>query len=144
MWRLRDATKKWRVIELSMSFKKRHTRLFRAPISVLLVLKPTSTQKGRADPELSQRALQPGGDAPRSPMYCWCCWLCAAMACSGVLWRLLCEPLSPGLSVFWAGRYLGRGHMCHHEDPATLPRMGLRSRRLSRMCFSVCVCIICK
>ena len=39
-------------------------------------------------------------------MYCWWCWLWAAIACSGVLCRLLCEPLSPRLSVFWAGRYL--------------------------------------
>lgn len=86
-------------------------------------------------PELSRH---PVGGAHRSPMYCWWCWLWAAMACSGVLCRLLCEPLSPRLSVFWAGRYLGRGHMYHHEAPAILPR---RSKGLSRMQFGVSVCM---
>lgn len=61
-------------------------------------------------------------------MYCWWCWLCAAMACSAVLCGLPCEPLSPRLSVFWAGRYLGRGH-CAITRPRVYGPKGAQGAR---------------
>ena len=85
-------------------------KLSEVALEMLLVPKPT--------PEvLSGSGAFPTGPVPGgggaeagvgvgSPMYCWWCWLWAAVACSGVPCRLLCEPLSPRLSVFWAGRYL--------------------------------------